>query len=268
MHATIIGSAIGFAAIVFGPFAVAAEPTPAPAVSSDPAPAVSSDPAPKMKAAAVDAAGAVDGVKDGKWGFHTSLEPSPWWQVDLGRSVPLERALIFNDDAKTWREVYRHDGRTFGGVTDGNPLAVPLKGDAARFLRIQLPGTEYLHLDEVEVYGKDDPKKNIALGRPADQSSISAWSRGVAKSPSPTAKRPAAQREPALHLGLVRLDMEAEWQREFRVLAAQIADRRRQPPETEVYHREAMILPDDRDGVDVVVRRSEALWADLAGPAP
>ncbi|MGD0897288.1 MAG: hypothetical protein ABR915_05585, partial [Thermoguttaceae bacterium] len=205
----------------------------------------------------------------------------------LGRSVPLERALIFNrmddmkaagraanlrlllsDDAKTWREAYRHDGKAFGGADDGKPLAVALDGAAARFLRIQLPGTDYLHLDEVEVYGKDDPKKNIAIGRPADQSSISAWSKGVAKSPSPTAKRPAAQPEPALRLGLVRLDMEAEWQREFQVLAAQTADRRRQPPETEVYHRSAMILSDDRDGVDVVLRRTEALWADLAGPSP
>ncbi|MGD0900694.1 MAG: hypothetical protein ABR915_22915, partial [Thermoguttaceae bacterium] len=52
------------------------------------------EPASSPRASTVaDAAGAVDGVKDGKWGFHTSAEPSPWWQVDLGRSVPLERAL-------------------------------------------------------------------------------------------------------------------------------------------------------------------------------
>jgi hypothetical protein len=26
-----------------------------------------------------DARGACDGVKDGKYGFHTGLEPDPWW---------------------------------------------------------------------------------------------------------------------------------------------------------------------------------------------
>lgn len=26
-----------------------------------------------------DAAGAVDGVKNGKYGFHTAHEPNPWW---------------------------------------------------------------------------------------------------------------------------------------------------------------------------------------------
>ncbi len=30
-----------------------------------------------------DARGAVDGVIDGSWGFHTGLQESPWWQVDL-----------------------------------------------------------------------------------------------------------------------------------------------------------------------------------------
>ena len=33
-----------------------------------------------------DAVGACDGVKNGKWGFHTALEDDPWWQIDLGAS--------------------------------------------------------------------------------------------------------------------------------------------------------------------------------------
>ena len=32
-----------------------------------------------------DAAGGCDGVKTGKWGFHTQNEAQPWWQVDLER---------------------------------------------------------------------------------------------------------------------------------------------------------------------------------------
>ncbi len=33
-----------------------------------------------------DAEGGCDGIKNGRWGFHTaSGETDPWWQVDLGQ---------------------------------------------------------------------------------------------------------------------------------------------------------------------------------------
>ena len=62
-------------------------------------PAVSTD---RRRAAVVnittqqDAAGGCDGVKDGTYGFHTSNGPSPWWQVDLGERLPLDRIVIYN----------------------------------------------------------------------------------------------------------------------------------------------------------------------------
>lgn len=146
-----------------------------------------------------DAAGGVDGVKNGRWGFHTAQDKSPWWQVDLGKEAALDRVLVYNSchepmravrlkvlvssDGKAWREVYSHDGSVFRGQPDNKPLTVPLKGATARFVRIQLPGPQWLHLDEVEVYGQADPKRNLALGRPADQSSTSEWS--VAKTQTP-----------------------------------------------------------------------------------
>ncbi len=43
-----------------------------------------------------DAAGGCDGHIDGKWGFHTLQEPDPWWQVDLGRVVALDKVLVYN----------------------------------------------------------------------------------------------------------------------------------------------------------------------------
>ena len=48
-----------------------------------------------------DAAGGCDGVKDGRWGFHTGGDKNPWWQVDLGKELPLGQVLIYNrcDDA-------------------------------------------------------------------------------------------------------------------------------------------------------------------------
>ena len=140
-----------------------------------------------------DARGACDGVKNGRWGFHTSGQEQPWWQVDLGAVQPLGRVLIYNrcdngpqraarlilsvsDDGTAWRECYRHDGTVFYGATDGKPLDVALNGTVGRFVRISLPDPGYMYLDEVEVYGTADPARNLALGRPANQSSVSQWS--------------------------------------------------------------------------------------------
>ena len=148
-----------------------------------------------------DAAGACDGVKDGKWGFHTGRAKAPWWQVDLGKLLPLDRIVVFNrcdgtasrarnlsvllsDDGKTWHEAYKHNGKTFGGHPDSKPLAARLSGKRGRFVRLQIPEDGFLHLDEVEVYGMADPSGNIALNRPANQISTSQWStprKGVRK---------------------------------------------------------------------------------------
>ena len=156
-----------------------------------------------------DAAGGVDGVKNGGFGFHTPLEDKPWWQVDLGKVHALGRVVVYNrltsdpnrafrlqvllsDDGKAWRTVYKHDGAPFGGVTDKKPLRVPLGAAKARLVRIQLADRNYLHLDEIEVYGAADGKTNLALRKPADQSSASEWSTGprepAAANPPPAPK--------------------------------------------------------------------------------
>ncbi len=149
---------------------------------------------------AEDAAGGCDGVKNGHCGFHVaSGETDPWWQVDLGRPVRLDRVVVFNrtdkntaprtrkirvlvtvDDKPTgFTEVYRHEGRVFYGVEKGEPLVVSLgqKDVTARFVRLMVPGRCSLALDEVEVYAAGDPQRNVALGRPADQKSTSPYSR-------------------------------------------------------------------------------------------
>jgi len=150
-----------------------------------------------------DALGGVDGEITGKWGFHTLNEPNPWWHVDLGEKVPLDRVVLYNrcdscgqrnnhivlllsDDGKSWTQAYQHGGTYFGGKPDNKPLTIPLGGRQARFLRLTLKGTSYFHLDEVQAYPRSDPKRNVALGKPADQSSVSQWSALHAK---PSAKR-------------------------------------------------------------------------------
>lgn len=160
------------------------------------------------------AAGGCDGIKTGRWGFHTaSREQDPWWQVDLGKACKLDRLVTYNrtdgdtaprtrnlrvlvsTDAKQgFAEVYRHDGEVFYGVKDGRPLVVDFKQKevVARIVRLMVPGRSSFSLDEVEVYAQDDPKKNIALGKPADQKSIE-----PAVYAKMAGKRPAAPRAPA-----------------------------------------------------------------------
>jgi len=154
-----------------------------------------------------DAAGAVDGVKNGKYGFHTAQEANPWWQVDLGQAQPITRVTVFNrldyapglhnadhmvlltsDDGATWTVRHNHPGQFFGGVgSDTKPLEIVFPNNAvrARYIRLQVRSAEpvYFHLDEVEVFGPVAPAKNLALHRPADQSSTSQWSTAKAEPP-------------------------------------------------------------------------------------
>ena len=140
-----------------------------------------------------DALGAVDGVINGKWGFHTAHEEKPWWQVDLEQREALDRILLYNrcdncggrnrrilvllsDDGEAWNQAYQHDGTHFNGFPDKKPLVVKLGGKLARYVRLALDHKMYLHLDEVEIYPTRDPKTSIALWKPADQSSVSTWS--------------------------------------------------------------------------------------------
>ncbi|MFV1964165.1 MAG: discoidin domain-containing protein [Pirellulaceae bacterium] len=139
-----------------------------------------------------DAAGGCDGLKDGGWGFHTDRQQDPWWQVDLERVWPLDQIFVYNRcdgsseravrlklllsiDGETWSECYQHDGTMFLGAPDNQPLTIYLKGTKARFVRVQTPGNDPLHLDEIEVFVTSN-HRNVALGKPASQSSVSRWS--------------------------------------------------------------------------------------------
>ena len=168
-----------------------------------------------------DAAGALDGIKNGKWGFHTADEEHPWWQVDLGRPAALERIELYNrcdlaqraarimvllsDDGKSFRQVYQHDGTVFYGFTDKKPLVVALHGQEGRHLRLQLPGKSYFHLDEVEIYAVGD-RRNVGRGKPATQSSVSQWSQRHVALPATAAPAPVYDTARVIQRGLMLAD--------------------------------------------------------------
>jgi len=137
-----------------------------------------------------DAAGAVDGQISGRFSFHTGQDENPYWQVDLGAVHDISRVAIHNphvperaarlklmlsDDGSRWRQVYQHDDTPATGGDDKKPLLVPLSQERARFVRVQVPGRIWLHLDEVQVFAADG-QTNLALNKPATQSSTSQWS--------------------------------------------------------------------------------------------
>ncbi|MDR0328313.1 MAG: discoidin domain-containing protein [Planctomycetaceae bacterium] len=154
---------------------------------------------PKAPLTFQDSLGAVDGVKNGQYGFHTGQTPHPWWQVDLEKVTPVAKILVYNrldyepgihhtdsmrvlvsDDGEQWKQIHDCAGTPFGGMNPLGPLTLTFgKGKlAARFIRLQIPSEQpiYFHLDEVEVFSFDQPGENIALWQPTDQSSLSSWS--------------------------------------------------------------------------------------------
>ena len=114
-------------------------------------------------AADYPAAMCVDGNRTS--GFcHTDIEANPWWQVDLGGNYALSQIVVYNrtdgwgerertirallsTDGRTWTAIYSHDGSDF------SVLPINAGGRSARYVRLQLAATEYMNIQEVEVFG-------------------------------------------------------------------------------------------------------------------
>jgi hypothetical protein len=120
-----------------------------------------------------DARGANNAQITGEAGFHTAFEADPWWQVDLGAESMVERVVVYNrmdfrerctrmtvagsKDGVAWvlRGAKLDDG-LFGGL-DGRPYVFRFSPPfPARFVRVGMIGTGFLHFDEVEVFGASD----------------------------------------------------------------------------------------------------------------
>jgi Core-2/I-Branching enzyme/F5/8 type C domain len=137
-------------------------------------------------------------------GFFTRSEREPWWTVDLLREYTVEEIAIIN----RLNEPQRF--RTFAILSSGDegiwrtrftqsvPIDVSSDPDSpwrlrftepfrARYVRIALLGTGYLHLRRVQIFGRAldgssnavdlrmDANGDVAYCKPATSSSVSPW---------------------------------------------------------------------------------------------
>ena len=112
-----------------------------------------------------DAVGALDGVKNGKWGFHTQHELKPWWQIDLEKSTPLDKILLYNRTDFAARNarimVLLSDGRANVGSRPGFSTMLAEVETGARVLGCR-PRTRVLFLDTTEQGKEDFPARWLA----------------------------------------------------------------------------------------------------------
>lgn len=117
-----------------------------------------------------------DGAFSGSSVTHTAEEHQPWWQADLGASKDLEKVVVWNRTdccaerlsdfwvlasdspitADGLDEARNAPGVRAQHVTalDGPSATVDLAG-SARYIRVQLAGTGYLSLAEVQAFGQE-----------------------------------------------------------------------------------------------------------------
>jgi len=173
-----------------------AQSTP-PAVNTDLAqgqPATQSSTLPGTPPAGV----AVDGNTDGSF-FDgsvtaTNFEANPWWEVDIGSPTLISGVAVWNrtDCCKDrlsdyWVFVSNTPFlatdtpatlSTRAGTFASHQTTVPspsstitVSGFSGRYVRVQLTGTGYLSLAEVQVFGTAGGASNVSVGKTATQSS-------------------------------------------------------------------------------------------------
>jgi len=125
-----------------------------------------------------EAARVVSGHFTGSYNCHTGLDSPPWWRVDLDEIQKIGEVRIYNrvspnqaivarlnrleiqvsDDDKTWKTVFRKETKTtLRGPTRTSPFIWrPEEPVSGRYVRIQLLDKQYLHLEQVEIYGPYD----------------------------------------------------------------------------------------------------------------
>jgi predicted SAM-dependent methyltransferase len=122
-----------------------------------------------------DARRVVSGRFTGSYNCHTDLDLPAWWRVDLEETHRINEVRIYNraspnmfilarmnhfeiqvsDDDEKWRTVFRKETNALvrGPTRDGPFVWSPSEEVRGRFVRIQLLNRQYLHLEQVEIFG-------------------------------------------------------------------------------------------------------------------
>jgi len=134
----------------------------------------------RSKDPAIEASGGNDGIIDGHCKFHTAFETDPWWQVDLETAIQIARIDVYNrldmksrcvnlavlvsHDAQTWSlAASKIDNIEFGGA-DGDFWTVEFHPKIlARYVRIQMIGSGFLHLDQIEIFDQHEPGSSTKI---------------------------------------------------------------------------------------------------------
>jgi hypothetical protein len=131
------------------------------------------EPATEEPAGSRVAGGGNNGIRNGTYGFHTLLEPQPWWVVDLLGPHRIAEIHIYNRpgdpalaaraneldvlvsvDGDNWTILLSRTATDPFGL-DGTPLVVHASPALPyRFVLLRLRAANCLHLEEVEVYGR------------------------------------------------------------------------------------------------------------------
>ncbi len=130
---------------------------------------------------------AIDGDTNGDfydWSVtYTNADTNAWWQVDLGESHTVNQVVVYNrtDCCMDRLSNFNVDlldasnnviaSQTVAG-TAGTSEIINVSGSGVYKVRVQLNGTNFLTLAEVQVMGQISPADtNVALGKTATQSS-------------------------------------------------------------------------------------------------
>jgi NedA-like, galactose-binding domain len=126
-----------------------------------------------------DASKAVDGNTDGVYAdgslTHTNLDANAWWEVDLGASVAVGSIVVWNradccgnrlsdywvfvsntpflsTDTPTTLQSRAGTFSSHQTVQPSPSASISIAGAQGRYVRVQLSGTNYLSLAEVQVF--------------------------------------------------------------------------------------------------------------------
>jgi hypothetical protein len=112
------------------------------------------------------AAGAVDGSKNGTYGYHSLIEDSPWLSIDLGRPIAISRIKVFGrgdgyyDQSIPLALETSDDGTTYQQIalrsepfSEFDPWTIQPTALVTRYLRLKTMRHSYLVIGEVEVNG-------------------------------------------------------------------------------------------------------------------